>query len=78
MERFASGTLWILKEYNQMNNKQRYNRSIYIDAMMWSYGMTKTEAKEQVKTAINNGLYGILNAIADGYYHQCKLAFNCD
>lgn len=61
-----------------MNKKQRYNKSIYIDAMMWSYGMTKTEAKEQVKTAINNGLYGILNAIADGFMNNARLAFNQD
>lgn len=61
-----------------MNKKQRYNRSIYIDAMMWSYGMTKTEAKEQVKTAINNGLYGLLNAIADGFMNNARLAFNQD
>lgn len=59
-----------------MNKKQRYNRSIYIDAMMWSYGMTKTEAKEQVKTAIKNGLYGLLNAIADGFMNNARLAFN--
>lgn len=61
-----------------MNKKQRYNRSIYIDAMVWSYGMTKTEAKEQVKTAINNGLYGLLNAIADGFMNNARLAFNQD
>lgn len=61
-----------------MNKKQRYNRSIYIDALMWSYGMTKTEAKEQVKTAINNGLYGLLNAIADGFMNNARLAFNQD
>lgn len=61
-----------------MNKKQRYNRSIYIDAMMWSYGMTKTEAKEQVKTAINNRLYGVLNAIADGFMNNARLAFNQD
>ena len=61
-----------------MNKKQRYNRSIYITAMMWSYGMTKTEAKEQVKTAINNGLYGLLNAIADGFMNNARLAFNQD
>lgn len=61
-----------------MSKKQRYNRSIYIDAMMWSYGMTKAEAKEQVKTAINNGLYGILNAIADGFMNNARLAFYQD
>lgn len=61
-----------------MNKKQRYSRSIYIDAMMWSYGMTKAEAKEQVKTAIKNGLYGLLNAIADGFMNNARLALYND
>ena len=61
-----------------LNNKLRYTKSEYVNAMVWSYGMTKTEATKEVKKAISNGLYGLINAIADGYYHQCKLAFNCD
>lgn len=61
-----------------MNKKQRYNRSIYIDAMVWSYGMTRTEATKEVKTAIKDGLYGVLNAVADGFMNNAMLAFNQD
>ena len=61
-----------------LNNKLRYTKSEYINAYMWSYGMTKTKARQEVKMAIDNGLYGLLNAIADGFTNNAKLAFNCD
>lgn len=54
--------------------RKRYTKKQYITALMACYGMDKKQAAESVKTGLNNGLYGILNAIADGYKNHCVLA----
>ena len=52
--------------------RKRYTKKQYIAAVMACYGMDKRQAKESVKAGMKNGLYGILNAIADGYAMAIK------
>ena len=52
--------------------RKRYTKRQYIAAVMACYKMDKRQAKESVKAGMKNGLYGILNAIADGYAMAIK------
>lgn len=54
--------------------RKRYTKKQYTLALMACYGMDKKQVAESVKTGLKNGLYGVLNAIADGWKNHCTLA----
>lgn len=51
---------------------------MYIDAIMWFFGMNKTQATQYYKELLANGETYRLEEILRGYQNQCKLAFYND
>lgn len=51
---------------------------MYIDAIMWYFGFTKSQAEQYYKNLINNNELSTLDEIVRGYQNQMRLAFYND
>ena len=52
--------------------------SMFIDAIMWYFGMNKSQATQYYKELLANGETYRMEEILRGYQNQCKLAFYND
>lgn len=51
---------------------------MYIDAIMWYFGFTKSQAEQYFQNCVNNNEKALLDEILAGYRNQAKLAFYND
>lgn len=56
----------------------KYTRTEYINALMWTFGMTKTQATKQVREAIKNSDFSRINEVASGFTQNARKAFYND
>lgn len=53
----------------------KYSRSEYIAAVMWHEGISRKEAAKEVKRAIKNRVFGILNNMVYSFRNNHRLAY---
>lgn len=53
----------------------KYSRSEYIVAVMWYEGISRKEAAQEVKRAIKNKIFGILNNMVYSFRNNQRLAY---
>lgn len=56
----------------------KYTRTEYINALMWTFGMTKTQATKEVREAIKNSDFSRINEVASGFTQNARKAFYND
>ena len=53
----------------------KFAKSMYIDAIMWSYGFTKAKAVNYYRKYKNEGNMNTLNLLVEGFKRNAKKSF---
>lgn len=53
----------------------KYAESMYIDAIMWSYGFTKAKAINYMRKYMREGNIKTLNTLVEGFKRNAKASF---
>jgi hypothetical protein len=56
----------------------KYTRTEYINALMWTFGMTKTQAAKEVKEAIKNSDFGRIDEAVNAFNSNARKSFYND
>jgi len=56
----------------------KYTRAEYINALMWLFGITKTQATKEVRESIKNSDFGRINEAVNTFNSNARKSFYND